>query len=290
MRLACSTSEPPSGSSLYERQFLMLTNQVEARATLARSQIHGDDEALNVLAAAEDEPVENEHSVLGLAELLLKYPLHVDALTRETHAQAELIPRFLAIALVSFSVFALALSLVLSHANTSALPTFLAAHWTNSSAGSALGLWMAYTLGLIGATGVCLPSFYFYSLLAGVRISMLQVTANVLKAKACTALMLLGILPIYVAVVLGLFVFQAPLPWVRNAVSLGLALPFLAGVWGVWGLYRGFLGLADTLPPERRCARTCFLRRLTVSMAACYSAVTPLMIYSLWTYFADRLA
>jgi hypothetical protein len=243
-----------------------------------------------VLAADEEQPVENEHSILGLSELLLKQPLQVDAMTRENSRQPELIPRFLVIALASFSVFALALILVLSCARDGALPAFLARHWTKGSAGSALSLWLAYTLGLIGATGVCLPSFYFYSLLAGVRISVLQVTANVLKAKACTALMLLGVLPIYVAVVLGLFVFQAPLPWLRNAVYLGLALPFLSGLWGVWALYRGFLGLADTLVPEWRCSRTCFLRRLTVAMAACYSVVTPLMIYTLWIYFADKFA
>ena len=28
------------------------------------------------------------------------------------------------------------------------------------------------------ATGVCLPSFYFYGLLAGIRVSWLQVTAQ----------------------------------------------------------------------------------------------------------------
>lgn len=267
----------------------MVKTLVEARPTQLRTPGHEDDEALQELAATKG-PVEDEHSILGLSELLLKYPQHVDALTRQTREQPELIPRFLAVALISFSVFSLTLILVLSNAHPHTLPAFLARHWAHDPVGSSVSLWLAYTLGLIGATGVCLPSFYFYSLLAGVRISILQVTANVLKAKASTALMLLGVLPIYVAVVLGLFVFQAPLPWLRNAIYLGLALPFLAGMWGVWGLYRGFLGLSDTLAPERRCSRTCFLRRLTLAMAACYSAVTPLMIYSLWTFFAEKFA
>ncbi|HEY7158759.1 MAG TPA: hypothetical protein VH575_32745, partial [Gemmataceae bacterium] len=73
-----------------------------------------------------------------------------------------------------------------------------------------------------------------------------------------------------------------------SALLVGLALPFLAGVWGVRSIYVGFLGLADTLPPERRCRRTCFLRRLTVAWAAVYTAVTPVMIWSLYQNLAAR--
>ena len=83
-----------------------------------------------------------------------------------------------------------------------------------TSAGLSLGL--AYVLGLIAATGVCLPSFYFYGLLSGVRITVLQVTTHITEGMAATALMLLGLLPIYVAYVLGLIVFEAP------SSSLGL--------------------------------------------------------------------
>src|SRR5262249_40230902 len=104
-----------------------------------------------------------------------------------------------------------------------------------------------------------------------------------------TAVMLLGILPIYVAIVLGMVVFQAPLLNLEIALDLGLGLPFVAGLWGAWSIYRGFLALADTLPAARRCRRTCFLRRLTVAWAACYSVVMPVMIYTLWNFFVTRL-
>ena len=58
------------------------------------------------------------------------------------------------------------------------------------------------------ATGVCLPSFYFYGLLAGVKLSMLQATAHAVKCLAVTAVVLVGALPIYVAVMrLGMIVF-----------------------------------------------------------------------------------
>ncbi len=228
-------------------------------------------------------------SVLGLAELLLKQPARVDRLAREEARLADLIPHFLTLALASFAAFAAALVLLLNAAPAGARPWFLAADWAAGGAGPALSLALAYTLGLVGATGVCLPSFYFYSLLAGVRVSMLQVTAQVLKGKAFTAVVLVGILPIYVAVVLGLIVFGARASDLQLALSLGLVLPFLAGLAGVRSIYLGFMGLADTLPARRRCRRECFLRRLTLAMAACYTAVTPVMIYTLWKFFVRQL-
>jgi hypothetical protein len=53
-----------------------------------------------------------------------------------------------------------------------------------------------------------LPSFY--SLLAGVCMSWLHITLVVPKGTASNAILLLGILPIYVAVVMGPVIFEAP--------------------------------------------------------------------------------
>jgi hypothetical protein len=228
-------------------------------------------------------------SMLGLVDLVLKAPHRLDALAREERQQAGLIPRFLVLALMSFGIHALALSLVLSAVPVEDLPPFLRERWSRSTVGPALSLGLAYTLGLVAATGVCLPSFYFFGLLSGIRISALQVTSQVLKGKTCTAVMLVGTLPVYAAVALGLIVFGISGPVLRAAVWLGLALPFLAGLYGLYAIYRGLLAYADTLPPERRCRRTCFLRRLTLAWAGCYTAVSPVMIYRLWEVFADRL-
>jgi hypothetical protein len=139
-------------------------------------------------------------------------------------------------------------------------------------------------------TGVCLPSFYFYSLLAGVRVSWPQVTAHIVKGQAATAVMLMGIAPVYVTVALGGVVFGGPPLLLRGVLYAGLGLPFVAGLWGVRSIYVGFLGLSDTLPPRRRCRRECWLRRLTAACSACYTAVCPVMIFTLWGYFADHLA
>jgi len=225
-----------------------------------------------------------DHSALSLAELLLKERVQVDDLLRDDSRQVDLIPRFLVIALVSFSAYAWAMVLLLHAAPNGSVPSVLAEGWS-LSVRPAVGLWLAYAVGLVAATGICLPSFYFYGLLAGVKISFLQVVTHCLKGQASTAIMLIGILPIYVAVALGMLIFAAPVEVQQMVLSIGLVLPFIAGLWGVYSIYHGFMRLADTLPGRFRDRRTCFLRRLTVAWAACYTAVTPLMIYALWTHF-----
>jgi hypothetical protein len=230
-----------------------------------------------------------ERSVLGLAELLLKNPSGVDRLARDEDRQLLLLPSLLAIGLVSFSLFALGLVLTLGAAPAEALPGLLAGRWAADRTASALALWLAYALGFTMTTGVCLPSFYFYGLLAGVRISWAQVTAQIMKGQASTAVMLIGIMPVYVAAALGAIIFAAPPPLLRGVLYAGLALPFAAGLWGVRSIYVGFLALSDTLSPQRRCQRECWLRRLTAACSACYTAVCPVMIYTLWGYFSDHL-
>src|SRR5204862_3042493 len=182
-----------------------------------------------------------------------------DRLARDEGQQPRLIPSFLAVGLTSFSLFALALVLTFNAAPAEALPGFLAESWTAHRSGSAVALWLAYALGFAMTTGVCLPSFYFYGLLAGVRVSWLQVTAQVMKGQASTAVMLLGVLPVYLAAALGAVVFGAPPDVLRVVLYAGLGLPFMAGLWGVRSIYRGFLSLSDTLPPERRDDRECWL-------------------------------
>jgi hypothetical protein len=242
-------------------------------------------EEMPVLETAGD-----ERSILGLTELLLKDPGRLDRLARDEGRQPVLIPSFLAVGLTSFSLFALALVLTLAAAPVAALPGLLVGPWAASRTAAAVALWLAYALGFTLTTGVCLPSFYFYALLAGVRVSWLQVTAQVMKGQASTAMMLMGVLPVYLAAALGAVVFGAPPDVLRAVLYAGLVLPFVAGLWGVRSIYVGFLGLSDTLPLERRDDRGCWLRRLTAACSACYTAVCPVMIYTLWGYFAEYLA
>ncbi len=217
-----------------------------------------------------------------LVELMLKDRRGLDALVRDEDHAPDLIPRLLAVALVGFTIFGVAATLIVNLGTT--LPAWIpSSRWSD---GTWASLTLAYVLGLVAATGVCLPSFYFYGLLAGVKLSMLQATAHAVKCLAVTALVLVGALPIYVAVSLGMIVFSAPAEWMRWTISFGLALPFVAGLWGVRTLFLGFTDLAETLPERRKARRTVFLRRLTLAWSACYTTVTPVMIYWLWTRFA----
>jgi hypothetical protein len=218
----------------------------------------------------------------GLVELLLKDQKGLDALIRDESLAPELIPRLLAVSLTGFAVFGVVATLVLNLAG--AQPSWVPS--TRWSDGTWASLTLAYVLGLIGSTGICLPSFYFYGLLAGVKLTMLQATAFAVRCLAVTAVVLIGVLPIYMALALGAVVFEAPVELVHRAVVLGLLLPFIAGLWGVRSLFVGFTDLADTLPTCRRERRACFLRRLTLAWATCYTTVTPVMIYWLWTRFA----
>ncbi len=237
-------------------------------------------EILDVLPA---DALGEEASVLGLAELLLKAPQRVDQLVRDEQRQPLLIGRLLALALAAFALYAVTLVALLQAVPRTDLPWPLQDRW-DGTAWSAVGLGLAYPIGLVAATGICLPSFYFLALLAGVRVSWLQMTNQILKGKASTAILLIGVLPIYVALMLGLLIFEGSPEWVRGTIELGLALPFLCGVWGAWSILQSVRTLGETMRPERRCARECFLRRLTLSWAAVYLVVSPVMIYTLWDH------
>ena len=230
-----------------------------------------------------------QQTTLGLVELLLKDPAQVDRLNRSSRAQAELFPRLLLIAQAGFLAFGLILLLLLNLAPPAAYPhcallTVPPASWAN---GTAVALPLAYCLGIVLAACVCLPSFYFFSLLSGVNMSWLQIVSVLGKGMAANAVLLLGILPIYVALVLGLVVANAPDEVLMGALSVGLLLPFVSGVWGLRAIYRGVMDLSREMPFDWQCRRGCFLRRLTFWWAAVYAAVVPVMIFKLWESIAD---
>src|SRR5207248_5330354 len=115
--------------------------------------------------------------------------------------QAVLMPRLLAISLASFALFGVALSLILHFTPPAAYPhQLLTVPRVNLGDRSGLVLVLAYSLGLVTATGLCLPSFYFFALLAGVKMRLSQIVSQVMCSKATTGVVLVGILPVYVAV------------------------------------------------------------------------------------------
>ncbi len=241
-------------------------------------------------------------TLVGITDAILKSPASLDKAITETGHSGQLVPRLLVVSLVGFLMFGIAMSLVFSSADmwpkllpmkkalTTNLSDVMAFEHTPVGAsrmtpwlnGQAFKLMTAYAIGLIGATCICLPSLYFYGLLAGVRMTMLDVVQNALKAKATTAIALVGILPVYAALALGVILFETS-DFTRTAVfHFGLALPFIAGIAGCRSLYRGFGELPFEMPAARRVERTCFLRRLVLSWSVIFTAVSPVMIHELW--------
>ena len=121
--------------------------------------------------------------------------------------------RFLLISLTGYVAYSALLVLLLNLAPTAAHPqnpwlTMPSVSWHG---GKPWSLPLAYAVGTLLAACVCLPSFYFYSLLAGVRLTWLQITSVVGKGMAANAILLLGLGPIYLAAALGMIVLDAPL-------------------------------------------------------------------------------
>jgi hypothetical protein len=239
-----------------------------------------------------------------IVELILKHRTALNRQLRASSRKADLATRLLGISLASFVLFGAAMAIACDAAAlwphltptsewikspSAELVTFVKAtgpkrfvqSWL---AGRAVRMIVAYAFGLIAASGVCLPSLYFYGLLSGLRMSVTEVVLHALKAKATAAVALVGILPVYAALVLGVVVFPLPAEIVQTTLVVGLCLPFIAGLWGTKSLYVGFAERCDTMPEAFQTNRACFLRRLVLSWCACYTAVAPIMIATVWQH------
>ncbi|HEX4145099.1 MAG TPA: hypothetical protein VHY91_16450 [Pirellulales bacterium] len=230
-------------------------------------------------------PADGEVSTLAVVELLLKDERVLNRLLSNPERQRELLPKFMAVAVACFAIYGVVMTGVLNGfvwRGDFWLPHLPQARVDDLSIGN---LTAAYTLGLIAANGICLPSFYFYGLLAGLRTTMLAIAAQALKGMASGGLALVGLLPVYLALALIPLVLPNELEIGYDGLALlGLALPFLAGLRGAASLYFGLAGLADTMTPARRAQRECLLRRLILAWVGCFTFVTPVVIYSLWSF------
>ena len=153
-----------------------------------------------------------------------------------------------------------------------------------SSLSAWLGLWpvLALPLGLtgafVGALMICLPSFYFYTQIAGLDAPFRVVTAQALRVKARTSVLLLGCLPFYVA--LALASVAGLVDDVTMVIAVGLGLPFAIGLAGIESLRKSFARLASVLPITHP-RRVRFLNVLSLAWGAVFTAVTPVALYRL---------
>ena len=195
----------------------------------------------------------------AVVEMLLKDSSRLNRLLRSETHQRELVAGLLAIAMVGLGIHGIAMTAIIDALFAKYgfwLGHLPAAHWNDLSAAN---LTFSYTLGAIAANGICLPSFYFYGLLAGVRISFVGATGHALKGLAAGSVALVGLLPIYLALALSAVVFPFSPFWTRYVVVMGLlVLPCVAGLAGMANLYEGFVGLADTMPSNRSAVAAMF--------------------------------
>jgi hypothetical protein len=139
-----------------------------------------------------------------------------------------------------------------------------------------LTLPLALTAAFLLALAVCLPSFYFYTQLSGLDASLRLITMQALRVQARTSVLLLGVLPVYAAVVLAAVV--GVIAGGQDLIVSGMVLPFVVGLAGLASLYKSFERLGQVLLVAR-VRRPCFLSRLVTAWGMVYTVVCPVALY-----------
>ncbi len=242
---------------------------MSATITLVRE---GDPEARDATA---------NPGVLTLVDWILRDRERLRLALRDEQVQPRILPRLVAIAVATLAFFGLVMSGVLLA--TGARLGFMTPAGLDRPAFLAMPL--AYPLGLLGAIGICLPSFYFYALQCGFAPSFRRIVTQTVAGGAFTGIFLVGILPIYAAAIIAVERLGGGLDalWLWSAI--GLFLPVLAGLTGVNECYLGFLALADSLPEERRGRRAGMIGLLALWSTGLYAVVAPVLVYQLLKTF-----
>ena len=210
-------------------------------------------------------------TALGIFDLILRGQPHLTRVLVDERSLPGAVQRLLALSLLGLGVHGLVVGFAAQILHPE-LP------YLGPLGHPALWMPLAFVLAFIGALCVCLPSFWFYTQLSGLDASFRLVTGQALRAQATSAVLLLGVTPFYAAVVLGCA--AGVLPDAPSVIAVGLAAPFVVGLYGMRALYKGFCELASVLPITHR-RRGDFLRRMVLCWGAVYTAVAPVALYRL---------
>jgi hypothetical protein len=195
---------------------------------------------------------------------------------------AELVlPRLLGITTASLFAYGLVMWIVVAATGTE-LP------FMTGDAGGRPGLLsfsLAYVIGIVGAVGICLPSFYFFALQCGFRPTLRGIVVAVAGGQALTAVFLIGLLPVFAACILGAERLGGSAATLADWTRLGLLLPLAAGLVGAAELHAWFTGLAEELPPKARARREGIVSFLGIWSTALYVLVAPVLVYQLLRTF-----
>ena len=130
----------------------------------------------------------------------------------------------------------------------------------------------------LGGLLICLPSFYFYTQLAGLDIPFALICAFAIRVLAKTSVLLFGLLPFFIA-----FTFLQPRLGTTSEVVLvvGLIFPFIVGFWGLRTMYYAF-GRMSHLFPKQHQHRGNFLLRIVMAWGGVYLTVAPVALHHLF--------
>ena len=207
---------------------------------------------------------------LAAFDLVLRHHTELDALVLDETAQPWVLQRLLGLSLIGLAVHGLLLG--------SAYPLLgVSTALGGGSGGAPLAVSLAMVLSFLGTTCLCLPSFWFYTQLAGLDGTLRLVVCQALRAQAATSTLLLGLAPFYAALLLSSL--HGTLP-PGTALALGWALPFLCGLGGVRALLRAFAGVLDKLPITLT-RRGPFLLKLVLAWAAVFTVVCAALLWVL---------
>lgn len=242
-----------------------------------------EDVILEPLPASAAEAPAALRSTRGLFEVLLKAPGRLDPFLRLADLQPSLMTGFTIITLAGMGLHAAVLFAALYFTPAEALPGVLAPTWDAGPAGL-LGLLAAYPIGILLATLIVLPSYWFTGLLCGVQMPLTEVLTHSLKGKAATAVLVVGLLPIYGVLVLCLLLAHAPPVLLTPVLWLGLLLPYAAGLRGAGTIEAGFRNVVATTPDLRRDQRAAIPTSLMLLWAVLFTLVVPVVMLKAYQF------
>lgn len=217
----------------------------------------------------EDAPVTAEPTTF---ELLVQHRELAAAACEHPERAARMLPRFVGVSVLGIAAYAVVQGAVLSVAQSSAQPGGL----LESGFGMrALVIFAAYAAGLFGAQVASLPSAYFYALQAGIRTHSWRIAVEAMRAQATAAVVLLGLLPVYLAAGLGVSL-SGPDQDAELLIHgmVGYTLPFVGGLVGTFGLFRAFTQIAQAARADS--VRSPWPAMAVLAWAALFTAMAPL--------------
>ena len=128
-----------------------------------------------------------------------------DALCADRAEAARLLPRLLGLSTIAIAAFACVQGAVLGLSAQDVPPEGLVGAPLHVAIPS---IFLAYELALTGAQVAGLPTFTFYGLLAGYQTHAGRIGLERARARATAAVVLIGLLPVYLTVALGLLLLH----------------------------------------------------------------------------------